>query len=126
MHGPDAGGDARVLRIQSTGSSDYYEIRGHGGSLSFMDTKVTVVVAVVGIVTAAGGGGVSGIWNVLYCTQVLCNIQHCYIGLAKACHVTVDIEDIPGSDTMYSFAGACCVAEASGDGIHVCGTACFR
>ncbi|CAM9161226.1 unnamed protein product [Ectocarpus sp. 13 AM-2016] len=41
VHGPDAGGDARVLRIQSTGSSDYYEIRGHGGSLSFMDTKVT-------------------------------------------------------------------------------------
>lgn len=40
VHGLSIGGDADVLRIEST-SSDFYEVRGHGGSLSFHTTKVT-------------------------------------------------------------------------------------
>lgn len=40
IHGSDAKGDADVLRIQSTGSSDYYSLWGHGGSLHFESTKV--------------------------------------------------------------------------------------
>lgn len=40
VHGEDNGGDANVLRIKST-SSEYYEVRGYGGSLSFHSTKVT-------------------------------------------------------------------------------------
>ncbi|CAN0279618.1 unnamed protein product, partial [Hapterophycus canaliculatus] len=40
VHGSDAGGDADELRIQSNGGDDYYEVRGHGGSLSFKNTLV--------------------------------------------------------------------------------------
>lgn len=40
IHGTSIGGDTDVLRIEST-SSDYYELRGYGGSLSFHTTKVT-------------------------------------------------------------------------------------
>ncbi|CAM9458502.1 unnamed protein product, partial [Hapterophycus canaliculatus] len=40
VHGTDIGGDADVLRIKST-SSEFYELRGYGGSLSFKSTKVT-------------------------------------------------------------------------------------
>lgn len=40
VHGTSIGGDADVLRIKSTGS-EYYELRGYGGSLSFKSTKVT-------------------------------------------------------------------------------------
>eukprot|EP00752_Nemacystus_decipiens_P009061 g8090.t1 len=39
--GASAGGDCDELRIQSTGSDDWYEVRGHGGSLYFEDTVVT-------------------------------------------------------------------------------------
>ncbi len=39
--GGDAGGDCDELRIQSTGEDDWYEVRGHGGSLYFEDTVVT-------------------------------------------------------------------------------------
>ncbi|CAM9590634.1 unnamed protein product, partial [Hapterophycus canaliculatus] len=35
------GGDCDELRIQSTGSDDYHEVRGHGGSLYFENTIVT-------------------------------------------------------------------------------------
>ncbi|CAN0388631.1 unnamed protein product, partial [Ascophyllum nodosum] len=35
------GGDCDELRIQSTGSTDYHEVRGHGGSLYFENTIVT-------------------------------------------------------------------------------------
>lgn len=40
VHGLSIGGDADVLRIQST-DDDYFELRGYGGSLSFKSTKVT-------------------------------------------------------------------------------------
>ncbi|CAM9775659.1 unnamed protein product, partial [Sphacelaria rigidula] len=40
-HGVSDGGDCDVLRIQSDGSDDFHEVRGHGGSLSFYGTKVT-------------------------------------------------------------------------------------
>lgn len=40
VHGTSSGGDCDYLRIKSDGSSDFYEIRGHGGSLSFKGTKV--------------------------------------------------------------------------------------
>ncbi|CAM9604816.1 unnamed protein product [Ectocarpus sp. 12 AP-2014] len=40
VHGTSAGGDADVLRIQST-DDDFWEIRGWGGSLSFKETTVT-------------------------------------------------------------------------------------
>lgn len=40
-HGVSDGGDCDVLRIQSDGSKDFHEVRGHGGSLSFYGTKVT-------------------------------------------------------------------------------------
>lgn len=40
VHGTSIGGDADVLRIKST-SSEFYEVRGYGGSLSFQSTKVT-------------------------------------------------------------------------------------
>lgn len=40
MHGTDIGGDCDELRIQSD-DDVYYEIRGHGGSLSFKNTLVT-------------------------------------------------------------------------------------
>lgn len=39
--GTSAGGDCDELRIQSTGPEDWYELRGHGGSLYFEETKVT-------------------------------------------------------------------------------------
>ncbi|CAM9124777.1 unnamed protein product [Ascophyllum nodosum] len=39
--GAEIGGDCDELRIQSTGSDDYHEIRGHGGSLYFENTLVT-------------------------------------------------------------------------------------
>eukprot|EP00752_Nemacystus_decipiens_P017643 g15814.t1 len=39
--GSSAGGDCDELRIQSTGPEDWYEVRGHGGSLYFEDTLVT-------------------------------------------------------------------------------------
>ncbi|CAM9489433.1 unnamed protein product [Ectocarpus fasciculatus] len=39
--GTSAGGDCNQLRIQSTGSDDFHEVRGHGGSLYFEDTIVT-------------------------------------------------------------------------------------
>eukprot|EP00752_Nemacystus_decipiens_P009556 g8536.t1 len=39
--GSSAGGDCDELRIQSTGSDDFYEVRGHGGSLYFENTVVT-------------------------------------------------------------------------------------
>ena len=39
--GSSEGGDCDELRIQSTGSEDYYELRGHGGSLYFEETIVT-------------------------------------------------------------------------------------
>ena len=39
IHGTSIGGDCDVLRIEST-DDDYYEIRAHGGSLSFKNTKV--------------------------------------------------------------------------------------
>ncbi|CAN0209622.1 unnamed protein product [Ectocarpus sp. 12 AP-2014] len=39
--GTSAGGDCNQLRIQSTGSADFHEVRGHGGSLYFEDTIVT-------------------------------------------------------------------------------------
>ncbi|CAM9800582.1 unnamed protein product, partial [Sphacelaria rigidula] len=41
FNGEDYDGDCNTLRIQSDGSSDFHEIRGHGGSLSFKGTKVT-------------------------------------------------------------------------------------
>lgn len=40
VHGTAIGGDCDYLRIKST-SSEYYEVRGYGGNLSFMSTKVT-------------------------------------------------------------------------------------
>lgn len=40
VHGSAADGDADVLRIKSEGSSAFYELRAHGGSLSFKNTKV--------------------------------------------------------------------------------------
>ncbi|CAM9449094.1 unnamed protein product [Scytosiphon promiscuus] len=40
VHGLSIGGDADVLRIKST-SSEFYELRGYGGSLSFKSTTVT-------------------------------------------------------------------------------------
>jgi len=39
--GTDAGGDCDELRIQSTGPTDFHQIRGHGGSLYFKSTLVT-------------------------------------------------------------------------------------
>ncbi len=39
--GTGVGGDCDELRIQSTGEDDWYEVRGHGGSLYFEDTVVT-------------------------------------------------------------------------------------
>eukprot|EP00752_Nemacystus_decipiens_P009493 g8487.t1 len=39
--GSSAGGDCDELRIQSNGPDDWYEVRGHGGSLYFEDTLVT-------------------------------------------------------------------------------------
>ena len=39
--GTDIDGDCDELRIQSTGSDDYHEVRGHGGSLYFENTLVT-------------------------------------------------------------------------------------
>ncbi|CAN0068202.1 unnamed protein product, partial [Sphacelaria rigidula] len=39
-HGVSDGGDCDVLRIQSDGSKSFHEVRGHGGSLSFLGTKV--------------------------------------------------------------------------------------
>lgn len=39
--GTDVGGDCDALRIQSTGPTDWYEVRGHGGSLYFENTIVT-------------------------------------------------------------------------------------
>ena len=39
--GTSIGGDCDELRIQSTGSTDFHEVRGHGGSLYFEDTVVT-------------------------------------------------------------------------------------
>ena len=39
--GQSLGGDCDELRIQSTGSTDYHEVRGHGGSLYFENTIVT-------------------------------------------------------------------------------------
>lgn len=39
--GSAIGGDCDELRIQSTGPLDFYEIRGHGGSLYFSHTVVT-------------------------------------------------------------------------------------
>eukprot|EP00752_Nemacystus_decipiens_P008459 g7561.t1 len=40
VHGKSAGGDADVLRIEST-DDDFYEIRAWGGNLSFKETTVT-------------------------------------------------------------------------------------
>lgn len=40
VHGAEADGDADILRIQSNGGDDFYEVRAHGGSLSFKNTKV--------------------------------------------------------------------------------------
>ncbi|CAM9761267.1 unnamed protein product, partial [Hapterophycus canaliculatus] len=40
VHGTSAGGDADVLRIQST-DTDFWEIRAWGGNLSFKETTVT-------------------------------------------------------------------------------------
>ena len=37
----EAGGDCDELRIQSIDETDWYELRGHGGSLYFEDTVVT-------------------------------------------------------------------------------------
>lgn len=42
FNGEDYDGDCNTLRIQSDGSSDFHEIRGHGGSLSFKGTKVMI------------------------------------------------------------------------------------
>ena len=42
VHGLSEDGDCDVLRIKSDGSSSYYEVRGHGGNLSFKGTKVSV------------------------------------------------------------------------------------
>ena len=39
--GTSIGGDCDELRIQSTGSTDFHEVRGHGGSLYFEKTLVT-------------------------------------------------------------------------------------
>lgn len=39
--GSDIGGDCDELRIQSTSSKDFHEVRGHGGSLYFESTTVT-------------------------------------------------------------------------------------
>ncbi|CAM9925001.1 unnamed protein product, partial [Ascophyllum nodosum] len=39
--GINIGGDCDELRIQSTGSTDFQEVRGHGGSLYFEKTLVT-------------------------------------------------------------------------------------
>lgn len=39
VHGTSIGGDCDVLRIKST-SDSFHELRAHGGSLSFMSTKV--------------------------------------------------------------------------------------
>lgn len=41
VHGAEADGDADILRLQSNGPDDFYEVRAHGGSLSFKNTKVT-------------------------------------------------------------------------------------
>lgn len=41
VHGTSIGGDCDVLRIRSDGPDAFHEIRGHGGSLSFISTKVT-------------------------------------------------------------------------------------
>ncbi|CBJ28911.1 Mannuronan C-5-epimerase [Ectocarpus siliculosus] len=39
--GSEEGGDCDELRIQSTGPDDWYEVRGHGGSMYFSHTVVT-------------------------------------------------------------------------------------
>ncbi|CAN0056924.1 unnamed protein product [Pylaiella littoralis] len=39
--GTDVGGDCDEFRIRSNGADDYYEVRGHGGSLYFENTIVT-------------------------------------------------------------------------------------
>ena len=39
--GQSLGGDCDELRIQSRGSTDFHEVRGHGGSLYFESTTVT-------------------------------------------------------------------------------------
>ncbi|CAM9999901.1 unnamed protein product, partial [Ascophyllum nodosum] len=39
--GTSIGGDCDELRIQSTGPTDFHEVRGHGGSLYFENTLVT-------------------------------------------------------------------------------------
>ncbi|CAN0056993.1 unnamed protein product [Pylaiella littoralis] len=39
--GTDMGGDCNELRIRSNGPEDFYEVRGHGGSLYFESTIVT-------------------------------------------------------------------------------------
>ena len=48
VHGTSIGGDCDVLRIKSDGSDEFYEVRAHGGNLSFRNTKV------------GGGGAGSG------------------------------------------------------------------
>ena len=40
-HGTSIDGDCDELRIQSTGSTDFHEVRGHGGSMYFEKTLVT-------------------------------------------------------------------------------------
>lgn len=39
--GQDIGGDCDELRIRSMGSTDFHEVRGHGGNLYFRNTVVT-------------------------------------------------------------------------------------
>ncbi|CAN0139104.1 unnamed protein product [Pylaiella littoralis] len=41
VHGISSEGDADILRIQSNGEDDFYELRGHGGNLHFEGTTVT-------------------------------------------------------------------------------------
>lgn len=49
FHGTSIEGDCDVLRIKSEGSSSYYEVRGHGGNLSFKGTKVGRVSLAAGL-----------------------------------------------------------------------------
>ncbi|CAN0456560.1 unnamed protein product, partial [Hapterophycus canaliculatus] len=40
LHGSASGGDCDALRIKST-ETEFFNLRGHGGSLDFLDTIVT-------------------------------------------------------------------------------------
>ena len=69
MHGTSVGGDCDVLRIRSDedgdgayvsgyGGEHFHELRGHGGSLSFMNTKVGSMGG-----RGSGGGSAVSLWG---------------------------------------------------------------